>query len=51
MLPAEDQVKRDFVDSLRCVPMAVRRKLDLAGVKIVMLTSFADDVAEPVGTE
>jgi hypothetical protein len=24
----------DFVDELRCIPMAVRRKLDLAGVKL-----------------
>lgn len=24
----------DFVDDLRCLPMAVRRKLDLAGVKL-----------------
>ncbi len=24
----------DFVDNLRCIPMAVRRKLDLAGVKL-----------------
>jgi hypothetical protein len=38
--PADDQHRRcfafeaDFVANLRCIPMAVRRKLDLAGVKL-----------------
>lgn len=28
------QFESDFVDSLRCIPMAVRYKLDLAGIKL-----------------
>ncbi|MFZ9462529.1 MAG: nitrate reductase associated protein [Vulcanococcus sp.] len=27
----------DFVDDLRCIPMAVRRKLDLAGIKLKLV--------------
>ena len=33
-LPVLFCFEQDFVDSLRCVPMAVRFKLDLAGVKL-----------------
>lgn len=36
----------DFVGSLRCLPMAVRRKLDLAGVKLKLVQWLALDPAE-----
>ena len=37
----------DFVEDLRCLPMAVRRKLDLAGVKLKLSHWHALDPNEP----
>jgi hypothetical protein len=36
----------DFVDDLRCIPMAVRRKLDLVGVKLKLVHWSDLDEAE-----
>jgi hypothetical protein len=32
--PVLFEFEQDFVDSLRCIPMAVRFKLDLCGIKV-----------------
>jgi hypothetical protein len=40
MTPLHDQgfgFEADFIADLRCIPMAVRRKLDLAGVKLKLV--------------
>lgn len=38
--------EEDFTASLRCIPMAVRRKLDLAGVKLKLVHWAALDLAD-----